>query len=200
MMEGFDPYHKWLGISPKDQPPNHYKLLGVDLFEADLDVIDNAADQRMTHVKRFAAGRHGALSQQLLNEISFARVCLMDREKKREYDEHLSVVSNEPPRTATVAPPPSPNGAHPIDELLPPTAPTSHGAPQPNGALPAAADTSAAKVVVRDRRRRNRPRNRWIVPVLLVTCTGLMLAVLLAILFSNESLIDRLLDLLNDPG
>lgn len=23
----FDPYHKWLGIPPKDQPPNHYRLL-----------------------------------------------------------------------------------------------------------------------------------------------------------------------------
>ena len=36
----FDPYHKWLGIPPKDQPPNHYRLLGVDLFESDPDVID----------------------------------------------------------------------------------------------------------------------------------------------------------------
>ena len=32
--EHFDPYHDWLGIAPKDQPPNHYRLLGVDLFEA----------------------------------------------------------------------------------------------------------------------------------------------------------------------
>ena len=31
--ENFDPYHKWLGISPKDQPPHHYRLLGIDLFE-----------------------------------------------------------------------------------------------------------------------------------------------------------------------
>ena len=26
-----DPYHRWLGIQPKDQPPNHYRLLGVEL-------------------------------------------------------------------------------------------------------------------------------------------------------------------------
>ena len=40
----FDPYYKWLGIPPGEQPPNHYRLLGVSLFEPDADVID-AADQ-----------------------------------------------------------------------------------------------------------------------------------------------------------
>ncbi len=41
MTEQFDPYHVWLGIAPKDQPPNHYRLLSVDLFETDPDVIEN---------------------------------------------------------------------------------------------------------------------------------------------------------------
>lgn len=31
MPDRFDPYHQWLGIPPKDQPPNHYRLLGVSL-------------------------------------------------------------------------------------------------------------------------------------------------------------------------
>ena len=43
---GFDPYHKWLGIPPEEQPPNHYRLLGLPPFEADLDVIDAAAKAR----------------------------------------------------------------------------------------------------------------------------------------------------------
>ena len=38
-MPNFDPYHKWLGIPPKDQPPNHYRLLGLSLFESDPEVI-----------------------------------------------------------------------------------------------------------------------------------------------------------------
>ena len=38
MPESFDPYHRWLGIPPREQPPNHYRLLGIDLFEADADV------------------------------------------------------------------------------------------------------------------------------------------------------------------
>ena len=33
----FDPYHKWLGILPEEQPPNHYRLLGIVDFESDED-------------------------------------------------------------------------------------------------------------------------------------------------------------------
>ena len=36
----FDPYDQWLGIPAQEQPPNHYRLLGVSLFEAVLLVID----------------------------------------------------------------------------------------------------------------------------------------------------------------
>ena len=49
MAEEFDPYHKWLGISPKEQPPNPNRLLGVDLFESDKDVIASTADTQMSH-------------------------------------------------------------------------------------------------------------------------------------------------------
>jgi uncharacterized protein YkwD len=89
MPGSFDPYHKWLGIPPKDQPPNRYRLLAVDLFESDPDVIASAADQRMAHVRSFQTGRHAALSQQILNEIAAARVCLLNAEKKTAYDRQL---------------------------------------------------------------------------------------------------------------
>lgn len=32
--ENFDPYHKWLGIPPEEQPPHYYRLLGIKLFES----------------------------------------------------------------------------------------------------------------------------------------------------------------------
>ncbi|HEV7224471.1 MAG TPA: hypothetical protein VGN42_17315 [Pirellulales bacterium] len=89
MAEAFDPYHKWLGISPKDQPPNHYRLLGIELFESDPDVIEGAADQRMAHLRTFQTGQNSALSQRILNELSAAKVCLFDRERKAEYDRQL---------------------------------------------------------------------------------------------------------------
>jgi hypothetical protein len=86
----FDPYHKWLGISPKDQPPNYYRLLGIDLFESDIDVISHAADQRMSHVKAFSL-KYKNESQKILNEISRARVVLSNPVAKKSYDESLHI-------------------------------------------------------------------------------------------------------------
>ncbi len=89
MADHFDAYYKWLGIPPEEQPPNHYRLLGVRTFEADIDVIANAADQRMTHVRTFQSGKHGAQSQSLLNEISAAKLARLHAGRKAEYDVKL---------------------------------------------------------------------------------------------------------------
>ena len=86
MPESFDPCLKWLGIPSHEQPPNHYRLLGIPLFMADNEVISNAADQRMIHLKGFQSGRYSALSQKLLNEVSAARGSLLDPVKKSAYD------------------------------------------------------------------------------------------------------------------
>ena len=87
--ESFDPYHKWLAIPKKDQPPTHYRLLGVDLYESDPDVIDTAANKQMTYLHGCATGEHADIAEQLLNEISAARLCLLDVAKKAEYDATL---------------------------------------------------------------------------------------------------------------
>jgi len=55
--EKFDPYHRWLGIAPGECPPNHYRLLGVAVFEDDPDVIATAADRQMLHLRSFSRGR-----------------------------------------------------------------------------------------------------------------------------------------------
>lgn len=88
-MADFDPYHKWLGIPPKDQPPNHYRLLAIELFESDADVIESAADQRMAHVRTFQTGQNSAVSQRILNELSAAKLSLLTPQKKADYDRHL---------------------------------------------------------------------------------------------------------------
>ncbi|MDB5387042.1 MAG: hypothetical protein JWM11_2688 [Planctomycetaceae bacterium] len=95
-MSDFDPYHRWLGIPPKDQPPNHYRLLGLDLFEADLDVIEAAAEQRMLFVNQCATGPHIQHSQRLLNELSAARICLLNAKRKDAYDADLKLRLNTP--------------------------------------------------------------------------------------------------------
>jgi len=87
--DAFDQYHRWLGISPKDQPPNHYRLLGVDPYETDPSVIESAADRQMAHVRTFQAGKHSALSQRILNELAAAKLTLLHPEKRAAYDETL---------------------------------------------------------------------------------------------------------------
>lgn len=89
MPEDFDPYYRWLGISPKDRPPNHYRLLGVEVFEGDVDVISYAADRQMGYVRQFQSGKHSTASQKILNEVAAARVCLLDPVKKKSYDDEL---------------------------------------------------------------------------------------------------------------
>ena len=85
-MADFDPYHKWLGIAPKDQPPHHYRLLGIDLFESDPDVIDAAANKQMAFLQSCATGPKLVFSQRLLNEIAAARLCLLNGKEKATYD------------------------------------------------------------------------------------------------------------------
>jgi WD40 repeat protein len=85
----FDAYHKWLGIPPSEQPPDHYRLLGISRFEPDPEVIDSAANRQMAYVQSFAAGEHGAASQQILNELAAARLCLLDARKRAAYDAGL---------------------------------------------------------------------------------------------------------------
>jgi hypothetical protein len=90
MPVAFDPYHRWLGIPPKDQPANHYRLLGIDRFESDQEVIRDAAEQRMAHVRTYHLGQYSELSQRILNELAAAKACLLDPQRKAAYDRDLS--------------------------------------------------------------------------------------------------------------
>jgi hypothetical protein len=85
----FDPYHKWLGILPKDQPPHHYRLLGLELYEGDLDVIEGAADRQMSFVRQYQSGEHASAAAKILNELAIARLCLLKPATKTDYDAKL---------------------------------------------------------------------------------------------------------------
>jgi serine/threonine protein kinase len=87
--EEFDPYYKWLGVPVDQQPPNLYQLIGVQVFEKDYDVIANACDQRMAHLRTFATSAHRAQAEQLLNEVAAARVTLLSPRLKAGYDSTL---------------------------------------------------------------------------------------------------------------
>ncbi len=125
MSAKLDPYWKWLGIPPDEQPPNYYRLLGIAPFESDPEVISNAADRQMAHVRSYQTGPHALLSQRLLNELSAARVCLLDTARKADYDARLRREATAQPgvgaarsvfASAEVAPPPraTPSDAIPL--------------------------------------------------------------------------------------
>ena len=109
MAPTFDPYYKWLAIPPAEQPPNHYRLLALAMFESDPDVIATAADQRMAHVRSFQGGQYVDASQRLLNELAVARLCLLKPEKKTAYDAALCAKLEQ--EAARNAPPLAPRSA-----------------------------------------------------------------------------------------
>ncbi len=130
MENDFDPYYKWLGIPPRDQPPHHYRLLGIEVFESDRDVIDAAANRVMSYLKELAIGDEAQHSQKLLNEVARARLCLLNRKKKDEYDAELRArLDAEEKRQAAETP------ATPPDSLPAPPGPP----PAPPALSPAAA-------------------------------------------------------------
>lgn len=135
MEEVFDPYRKWLGIPPEEQPPNHYRLLGIALYEHDPDVISNAADRQMAHVRTFQTGQRSAISQKLLNELSAAKICLLSPATKQEYDAKLLAWQSQLTRAVAV----------PVATALHPARPaTGLGDPASRAASDAASDTAAA--------------------------------------------------------
>jgi hypothetical protein len=89
MTEPLDPYYLWLGIPPDEQAANYYRLLGIRLFENNPEVIENAADRQMAHLRSFQLGQYADLSQTLLNEVAAAKVCLVQPQKKAAYDQKL---------------------------------------------------------------------------------------------------------------
>lgn len=139
----FDPYHKWLAIPPAEQPPNHYRLLGVELFEDDPDVIESAADRQMTHVRGFQSGPRAEQSQRILNEIAAAKTVLLDSRKKADYDAELKARPSKvkrqteptmrraaPPAAASPGGKPAGNAASPPPQAPSPTA-MHRQAPEP---------------------------------------------------------------------
>ena len=137
-MSEFDPYHKWLGISKTARSVSKYRLLGIDDFEDDTDVITAASDRQAIYLKTLQAGEHSELVAQLLNEVAQARVTLLNAFQKSVYDEQLSKhqTSGSEPAPATTpilrTPPPLPGvpSSTLVDESEPVTQPVAGSAVQ----------------------------------------------------------------------
>ena len=84
-----DVYKDWLGIPEGPRPPDHFSLLRLVQFEDDADKIRANYRKLNAHVRKYASGQYSAQSQELLNELARAMLCLTDPQRKREYDESL---------------------------------------------------------------------------------------------------------------
>lgn len=84
-----DVYKEWLGIPEEFRPPTHYQLLRVVDFEDDAGKVRAHYKKLNAHVRKYATGQYSVESQELLNELAKAMLCLTDAERKREYDESL---------------------------------------------------------------------------------------------------------------
>ncbi|MCA9040361.1 MAG: general secretion pathway protein GspE [Planctomycetaceae bacterium] len=84
-----DVYKDWLGIPEGERPPDHYQLLRLIQFEDDPAKVEAHYKKLNAHVRKYATGKYQQESQDLLNELARAMLCLTDPQRKREYDESL---------------------------------------------------------------------------------------------------------------
>lgn len=84
-----DVYRDWLKISATNRPLNFYQILKLKPFEDDTAVIRDHYRKLNAYIRRFATGDYIDESQELLNELAKAMLCLTDKERKAEYDESL---------------------------------------------------------------------------------------------------------------
>jgi Type II secretion system (T2SS), protein E, N-terminal domain len=94
-MTTLDVYKSWLGIPEGPRPPGHYDLLRLVEFEDDPEKIRSNYKKLNAHVRKYASGQFSVRSQELLNELAKAMLCLTDGERKREYDESHGRVSSD---------------------------------------------------------------------------------------------------------
>lgn len=141
----FDPYHRWLGIPAAEQPADYYRLLGLAAFENDPEVIRDAAERQMAHVRSYALGQFAELSQKILNELASAKACLLDPEKRAKYAALLKAKSSgvSRPKARSAATTPAQPSAATASKPAPTTGSRTTAA-RPTGAASAGKPTSAS--------------------------------------------------------
>jgi hypothetical protein len=68
---------------------DYYQLLRLKKFEDNVGLVRERYRKMNAHVRKFASGDYAVPSQELLNELAKAMLCLTDSRRKREYDASL---------------------------------------------------------------------------------------------------------------
>lgn len=87
----FDPYYKWLGISPKDRPLTYYRLLGLERFESDEELIGTAVARQRASLAALVSEEYAGVAAKLLKQIESAGEVLRDPRRRAAYDAKLKV-------------------------------------------------------------------------------------------------------------
>ncbi len=84
-----NPYHTILGLDSAVTEPDHYELLGLQLFEDDEQAIRQAAQTQYDAAYNWRLSEYYADAKRLMDEVVDARDELLDSDAKQEYDEAL---------------------------------------------------------------------------------------------------------------
>lgn len=107
----------WLGIPIECWPPDHYRLLGLEVGEENTAQIELRVHQRLDAVRRYQM-TYPEEATEAMNRLAQAFVCLTEKSAKRSYDATLPGLPKLPiePSAPTTpvpsslpSPPPSPN-------------------------------------------------------------------------------------------
>ncbi|MEL7496292.1 MAG: hypothetical protein AAFN77_01690 [Planctomycetota bacterium] len=93
MAETFNPYQKWLGLSPKTESPNHFQLLQVRPTLSEEREIQRAVEMGVQRclelLARVPPNQHLEIQKRLRSEIETARQTLLDPKQRKQYVEAL---------------------------------------------------------------------------------------------------------------
>src|SRR5215470_2265473 len=95
MPQTLDVYRDWLKIKETTRPLSHYQLLRLKQFEDNTAKVREHYRAMNSHVRKYATGEFAKQSQDLLNELARAMLCLTDATRKGEYDASLGRKSAE---------------------------------------------------------------------------------------------------------
>lgn len=95
MADGFNSYREWLGLAASS--PSYYELLGLPLQESDEGKIAAAAERARTRVRSYRPGPQAREWARLLDEIQAAKECLVDPERREQYDAEITGAANQSP-------------------------------------------------------------------------------------------------------
>ena len=170
-MGDFDPYHLWLQIPPGEQPPSLYRLLGLTHFESDPNVIDNAAEQRLMHLRNVQNGPQGQIAQKIMNEVSRARLTLLKEDSRVAYDQQLKkelAAKASAASTGQAVLPPTSSSAR-TRSVAPPAATKNT---QPRNTQPVITQKATAKSLAYARAKKNKSMVMGLMIVVLLGLVG----------------------------